>query len=233
MEHRFAWGDPNELLTNSVKATRYFGVNVKICDGGWCDFADADTTETVEKIDRQVEIAKRFECDTLRLFVTRLEKRYLLDYHEFIISKGIAYVADKYPDMTFLFENHNDLTSDISLLCNILRQAQIRDSLEPIRNNIGVLLDICNCLNFGYGSNFIEECALENLDMINHVHIKNMGYPIVTQKTIIESLQKEGYTGTYGIEFEPVSGLTEHPVPRMLILHKWLNAILRGSCEEQ
>lgn len=174
---------------------------VWIVSGGWCDFFDREPKirVTFGSVARQVEMARAFGIATLRLFFGRLAyERYSANARATIV-RNIRHVADKYPDILFVFENHDGASSYPSVCRQVLEgvdRPNVRLNFDPI--------------NFEHRGASSLEAAWELQPLIAHVHLKGyergqfceFGVGDVDLTPVLRVLIKGGYRGGLTVEYE-------------------------------
>lgn len=200
-----------------------------IVSGGWCDFFDREPNiqATFSSVARQVEMARALGIAMLRLFFGRLEyERYSADARAIIVA-NIRRIADAYPDIHFVFENHDGASSYPSVCREILEGVE--------RPNALLNFDPINFEHRGVSS---LEAARELQSLIAHVHLKGyergrfceFGVGDVDLTPVLQGLIKGGYRGALTVEYEG-------PFDRTLRLYESLRRArlaidaLRGSAE--
>ncbi len=183
-------------------------INVLSMAGGWCDFFyDGNVKEkTFLSVAKQVGIMKKFDCTKLRLFFGRIPKdKYNSDVQKILIN-NLRELSDKYPDITFIFETHDNISVDYKILKPLLKQIK--------RKNIKINFDPANIEKEGYDSyQFLTEIR----EWIDHLHVKGLkslkgkeikdffcsyGEGILSYDKIFKFLKATNYTGYLSIEFE-------------------------------
>jgi len=177
------------------------GQRLGIVSGGWCDFFDAEPQidETFASVDRQVRFARALGVGTLRLFYGRLARgAYSAQARDRIASHFTRLSAD-YPDMLFVFENHDGASLDPRVCAEVLAatgRENIRMNFDPI--------------NF-------ERHGVDSMDamgvlrpFIQHVHLKGktgtenceFGAGDVDLTPLLRALVATGYRGAFTVEYE-------------------------------
>ncbi|HWF85168.1 MAG TPA: sugar phosphate isomerase/epimerase [Vicinamibacterales bacterium] len=180
-----------------------------VVSGGWCDFFDRDPEieATFSSVARQVEMARALGAVMLRLFFGRLEyERYSADARTVIVG-NIRRVADAYPDIRFVFENHDGASSHPSVCREILEAVErphVRLNFDPI--------------NFEHRGVSSLEAAHELQSLIAHVHLKGyerggfceFGVGDVDLTPVLRELVNGGYRGAFTVEYEGAFDRTLH-----------------------
>ena len=174
---------------------------VRIVSGGWCDFFDPEPRiqETYASVGRQIDMARALAVTTLRLFFGRLPyEQYSAGAHATIVS-NIQRLARRYPDVRFVFENHDGASSHPPVCRRILESVglpNVRLTFDPI--------------NFEHrGMNSLEAVG-QLLPLIGHVHLKGyeqgrfceFGAGEVDLMPVLETLISGGYRGAFTVEYE-------------------------------
>lgn len=177
------------------------GQRVRIVSGGWCDFFDAEPKiqATFESVERQVQLARAFGVNVLRLFFGRLEyDRYALEAAS-PIAANIRRVADRHPDVTFVFENHDGASA---------HPAVCRDILEKVdRPNARLNFDPINFEHRGANS---ADAVRALAPLVAHVHLKGydrgefceFGSGELDLAPVVAALIRSGYQGAFTVEYE-------------------------------
>ena len=169
--------------------------------GGWCDFFQGppDIEKTFESVDQQMAIAERLGATQLRLFFGR---RTFFDYtrvaHD-LACRNLTRLSAAYPDMMFVFENHDGAS---------LHPEVCRDILDHVgRSNIWMMFDPIN-----FAKVHVDPmAALEVVrPFVAHVHLKGLdrgqfcefGSGQVDLTPIVKSLVNGGYPGSFSVEYE-------------------------------
>jgi len=172
-----------------------------IVSGGWCDFYDGAPRieETFRSVDRQVAIAGELGVDRMRLFFGRLTRE---DYSAgalATIAGNIRRLADRYPAMQFVFENHDGASSRPEICRAILeavRRPNVRLNFDPI--------------NFEHAGVSSMDALRELLPLVGHVHLKGLdrtgfcefGAGDVDLMPVLRALLEGGYQGAFTVEYE-------------------------------
>jgi sugar phosphate isomerase/epimerase len=174
---------------------------VWIVSGGWCDFFDAEPEiqKTMASVARQVELARAFGVTALRLFFGRLPaERYSGEARATIVA-NIRRLGERYPDMQFVFENHDGVSS---------RPRVCREILEHVGlPNVRAVFDPINFEHRGANS---LDAVKELLPLIAHVHLKGydrgefceFGEGEVDLTAVLETLGDGGYDRAFTVEYE-------------------------------
>jgi len=177
------------------------GQHVWMVSGGWCDFFDAEPEigRTMDSVERQVELARGFGVDRLRLFFGRLPAEDWTPAVEARIASNIARLADRHPRMQFWFENHDGASS---------RPEFCRAILDDVaRPNVRLVFDPINFEHRGVRT----MDALRELERhIAHVHLKGrangdfcgFGEGDVDLMPALDTLLGGGYQGAFTVEYE-------------------------------
>jgi sugar phosphate isomerase/epimerase len=177
------------------------GQRVPVVSGGWCDFFHRAPAidDTYRSVDRQVEIARALGAATLRLFFGRLHAEAWSPEAGNIAAGNIARLADRHPDILFVFENHDGAT----LVPAVCRDILARVNCPAIRMNF-------DPINFArVGANAMD--AFTTVEpWIGHMHLKGLeagefcefGKGDVDLTPILARLLASGYAGRFTVEYE-------------------------------
>jgi sugar phosphate isomerase/epimerase len=177
------------------------GQRLWIVSGGWCDFYQRppQIDGTFASVGRQVSLARALNVATLRLFFGRLPFAEYGPEACRTAAENIRMTADRFPDMAFVFENHDGAS---------LQPEVCRDILEMV-DRPGVRMNF-DPINFERGG-VRSDHALEVLrPLIAHVHLKGVsngeccefGSGDVDLEPLITSLITGGYRGAFTVEYE-------------------------------
>lgn len=178
------------------------GQRVLIVSGGWCDFFDAEpkSRNTEASVAAQVALARRFGVDRLRLFFGRLPFQSFTPRALATVSANIGSLADRYPDLLFLFENHDGASSRPEVCRAILAAVD--------RPNVRLNFDPINFEAAGVDS----AAALATLrPLVGHVHLKGLDHSArfcefgrgrVDLTPLLQRLLEAGYDGSFTVEYE-------------------------------
>ena len=198
LHHLIEGGVPVEEVADAVATG---GQRVWVVSGGWCDFfhRPPQIDETFRSTARQVEIARRLNVGTLRLFFGRLAREEYDAARFDAITRNLCQLSDRHPEMIFVFENHDGA----SLMPEICRDVLSRVGRPNIRMNF----DPINFERAGVN-------AAAALDIVRpfvaHVHLKGLhqgefcefGTGDVDLTPVLGSLVEGGYTGQFSVEYE-------------------------------
>jgi sugar phosphate isomerase/epimerase len=177
------------------------GLRVWIVSGGWCDFFDRqpEIEATMASVERQVDMARAFGVDRLRLFFGRATRDAWCAGARDTIVANMQRLADRYTDMSFVFENHDGASS---------RPEICREILERVdRSTVRLNFDPINFEHAGVDS----RTALDELQpFIGHVHLKGLdgerfcefGAGDVDLTPTLAALLAGGYRGAFTVEYE-------------------------------
>ncbi|OLC84166.1 MAG: hypothetical protein AUH72_02610 [Acidobacteria bacterium 13_1_40CM_4_65_8] len=177
------------------------GQLVWIVSGGWCDFfhVEPEIRDTMASVSRQVAMARAFSVDRMRLFFGRLARDAWSAAALTAIVTNIRRLADQYPDMSFVFENHDGASS---------RPEICREILERVdRPNARLNFDPINFEHAGIDT----LTALGELQpLIAHVHLKGLddgrfcefGAGSIDLTPHLSALVAGGYRGGFSVEYE-------------------------------
>jgi sugar phosphate isomerase/epimerase len=184
------------------EALALHGLRVWIVSGGWCDFFDVGekARETDASVEAQVALARRFGVDRMRLFFGRLPFEAYTPASLRAAAGNIARLADRHPDLLFVFENHDGASSHPEVCRAILEtvnRPNVRLNFDPINFEVR-------------GAN--SEQALDLLrPFVAHVHLKGLeddkhfcefGRGRVDLVPVIRTLISNGYDGGFTVEYE-------------------------------
>ena len=198
LHHILEVGVPVADVASALAAN---GQRAWVVSGGWCDFFHGapDVDRTFASVERQVEIARRLAVGTLRLFFGRLARDAYDAARRDVIVANLRTLSARYPDMLFVFENH-DGASLVPGIC--------RDVLAAVdRPNIRMNFDPINFEKAGVR-------AAEALDavapFVAHTHLKGLergkycefGVGDVDLTPVLRALVDGGYRGRFSVEYE-------------------------------
>lgn len=186
------------------------GQRVWIASGGYCDFFDAPPKidETFASVERQVALARAFGVDRMRLFFGRLPVASCTPAAIALAAANIRRVADRDPDLLFMFENHDGASS---------RPEVCRAIVEGVdRPNVRITFDP---INFEHRGVQTMPALRAILPWIAHVHLKGylrprqgadghdgefcgFGEGDVDLRDAIRALLADGYRGAFTVEYE-------------------------------
>jgi len=178
------------------------GQRVRIVSGGWCDFFDDEPKiqETLASVEPQVELARLFEVDRIRLFFGRLPLSACSPGDVATAAANIRRLCERHADLLFVFENHDGASSSPDVCRAILEAVD--------RPNVGLNFDPINFEAAGVDS----RRAVETLGhLVSHVHLKGIddaggfcefGSGRVDLKPVLRALVDEGYRGGFSVEYE-------------------------------
>ena len=198
LNHLIERGVEVESVTSALRAGRQ---RAWIVSGGWCDFYHGapEIEETFWSVDRQVAIAGELGARRLRLFFGRLTREDWSAEALATIAGNMRRLGDRYPEVQFVFENHDGASSEPATCRRILEAVErpnIRLNFDPINfEHAGV-----NCL----------DAVRELLPLIGHVHLKGLGRDgfcefgegDVDLIPVLRTLAAGGYQGAFTVEYE-------------------------------
>jgi sugar phosphate isomerase/epimerase len=198
LHHMIELGTPVQALRDALAAG---GHKVWIASGGWCDFYDgAPRIEmTFDSVHRQVVLTRALAVDRLRLFFGRLHRREYTADARAVIASNMRRLSDAYPDLLFVFENHDGASLDPSVC---------REILETVdRPNVRMNFDPVNFERAGVAS---MEAFRILQPLIEHVHLKGavgtecceFGSGDVDLRPVLRALAAAGYRGGFTVEYE-------------------------------
>jgi sugar phosphate isomerase/epimerase len=198
LHHLIELGAPVDDVRGMLAAG---GQRVWIVSGGWCDFFHGAPRieDTFRSVERQVALATALDADRLRLFFGRLARE---DYSRTAlatISANLQRLAAQFPQMLFVFENHDGASLDPAICREILQAADrpnIRMNFDPI--------------NFERGGVDCTRALGELQPLIGHVHLKGwdgsgfceFGSGVVDLTPLLQDLIRSGYRGGFTVEYE-------------------------------
>ena len=183
------------------------GQRVLIASGGWCDFFDDEpaSARTFESVGRQVALTREFGVDRLRLFYGRMPYAEWSPLRRAVAGGNIRRIGTQYPDITFVFENHDGASSNPEVCATLLEEVR----LPNVRHTF-------DAINFEHrGVNTMD--ALRRLrPFVGHVHLKGydgehfceFGQGTVDLGPMLEALIHGGYRGAFTVEYEGVGDRT-------------------------
>jgi sugar phosphate isomerase/epimerase len=198
LNHMIERGDDPDAVLRAIDAN---GQRVPIASGGWCDFFEegADADRTAASVERQVELARRFGADRLRLFFGRLPIDRYTERAGAVCAAHLRRVAERHPDFAFIVENHDGASS---------RPHVCRAVLEAVdRPNVRLTFDPINFEHRGVQS---LEAAVALAPLVGHVHLKGyaagefcgFGEGEVDLMPALRHLVASGYAGAFTVEYE-------------------------------
>ena len=122
--HHLLEGDvPVDEVAAAIAA---HGQHVWVASGGWCDFFHVEPAidDTWRSVERQVDIARRLGVGMLRLFFGRLNETAYGPAALDTVGRHLQQLSGRYPDMTFVLENH-DGASSVPAICRAVLQRWI------------------------------------------------------------------------------------------------------------
>jgi len=198
LHHFLEKGEDPERVARAASAA---GPRVPVGSGGWCDFSHAPPRidETFRSVDRQIEIAQRLGASTLRLFFGRLPADAWSTDALATSSSNISKLADRHPDILFVFENHDGASLDPRVCRDILARVDrptVRMNFDPI--------------NFARAGVQLSDASAIVEPWIGHVHLKGLqggefcefGVGDVDLMPILRHLIAGGYRGRFSVEYE-------------------------------
>jgi sugar phosphate isomerase/epimerase len=189
--------DPDEIRD----ALAENGQRVQIASGGWCDFFDEGPAaeRTLESVERQVSLTRRFGANRLRLFFGLLPVDAYAPASADVCARNIGRVAGRHPDVLFVFENHDGASS---------RPHVCRTVLEAVgRPNVRLTFDP---INFEHRGVRTADALAVLGPFIGHVHLKGyaagefcgFGEGTVDLTPALRTLVGTGYAGGFTVEYE-------------------------------
>ncbi len=177
------------------------GQRVWIASGGWCDFFDEQPQieRTFESVDRQVGLTREFGVDRLRLFYGRMPYAQWSPVTRAAAADNIRRIGARYPDVTFIFENH-DGASSYPEVCGAILEAV---NLPNVRHTF-------DAINFEHRGVKTMDALGRLRPLVGHVHLKGydgehfceFGEGTVDLHPMLEALIAGGYRGAFTVEYE-------------------------------
>jgi sugar phosphate isomerase/epimerase len=184
-----------------VRAARSSGLRIRVASGGWCDFFDRPPhiEQTFRSVERQVDVARQLEAGQLRLFFGRLARDRCTPDRLAAIRGNLLRLSDRFPQMTFMFENHDGASLDPAICLEVIGGVG--------RPNIGLTFDPINFERAGVDS---LEAVKALWPIIGHVHLKGIeagqlcefGVGDVDLAPVLAVLDQQGYAGDFSVEYE-------------------------------
>lgn len=177
------------------------GQRVWITSGGWCDFFDEHPgiQRTFDSVERQVGLAREFGVDRLRLFYGRMPHAQWSPAKRAGAVDNIRRIGTAYPDITFIFENHDGASSNPEVCASILEAL----SLPNVRHTF-------DAINFEHRGVKTMDALRRLQPLVGHVHLKGydgehfceFGEGTVDLNPMLEALIAGGYRGAFTVEYE-------------------------------
>jgi sugar phosphate isomerase/epimerase len=177
------------------------GQRVLIASGGWCDFFDQapDIRRTFDSIERQVALTREFGVDRLRLFYGRMPYAQWSPSTRARSVDNVGRVGSRYPDITFVFENHDAASSSPDVCAEILEGVHLPNVLHTF-----------DAVNFEHRGVRTMDALRRLQPLIGHVHLKGydgehfceFGDGTIELEPMLEALVRGGYRGAFTIEYE-------------------------------
>jgi sugar phosphate isomerase/epimerase len=198
LHHLLEEGVPVDEVADAVGANAQ---RISVVSGGWCDFFHRPPAidDTWASIERQVGIARRLHVATLRLFFGRLARDAYGPAALDTIGANLQQLSARYPDMLFVFENHDGASLDPAICLAVLARADrpnIRMNFDPINfERVGVA-----------GSDALAAVG----PFVAHMHLKGLergeycefGTGDVDLTPVLRTLIAQGYGGQFTVEYE-------------------------------
>ena len=198
LHHLLEEGVPVGDVVQAVAANRQ---RVWVVSGGWCDFFHGPPAidDTWKSIEGQVHIARRLGVGTLRLFFGRLTEAAYGPGPLDRIGGNLQTLSEQYPDMTFVFENHDGA----SLVPAICRAVLAKTDRPNIRMNF-------DPINFERAGVACVDALDAVLPFIAHVHLKGLdggdycefGTGDIDLTPVLQLLLERQYRGQFTVEYE-------------------------------
>jgi sugar phosphate isomerase/epimerase len=177
------------------------GQRALIASGGWCDFFDEQPQiqKTFDSVARQVAMAREFGVDRLRLFYGRMPYAQWSPATRAAAIDHVRHVGATYPDITFVFENHDGASSNPEVCGAILEGV----ALPNVRHTF-------DAINFEHRGAKTMDALARLRPVIGHVHLKGydgehfceFGEGVVDLHPMLEALIRGGYNGAFTVEYE-------------------------------
>ena len=188
-------------IDEACRALAQNGQRAVIASGGWCDFFDRAPriAQTFESVARQIDLARRVGARSLRLFFGRLPHEDYGPEARQLAAEHIRCVADAYPDVLLMFENHDGASSHPRVCREVIEEVD--------RPNARLVFDPINFEHRGVSG--LE--AIPHLHrFIAHVHLKGynhgqfceFGAGQVDLTPVLRDLGRHGYGGGFTVEYE-------------------------------
>jgi sugar phosphate isomerase/epimerase len=199
LNHIVERGTPPQQVQDALASN---GQRVWIVSGGWCDFFDDEPKiqETVASVERQVELARLFGVDRIRLFFGRLPLAACSPRDVARAAANIRRLSERHEHLLFVFENHDGASSSPDVCRAILEAVD--------RPNVGLNFDPINFEAHGVDNHL----AVETLrHLVAHVHLKGIdhaggfcefGSGRVDLTPTLRALVDDGYRGGFSVEYE-------------------------------
>jgi sugar phosphate isomerase/epimerase len=177
------------------------GQHAWIVSGGWCDFfhGEPEIEATVASVARQVAMARTLDVNRLRLFFGRAARGEWCARLRDASVANIQRLADRHPEMSFVFENHDGASSCPDICREILERVD--------RSTVRMNFDPINFEHAGVDS----MTAFRVLQpFIAHVHLKGLddgrfcefGAGAIDLTPLLAELIASGYRGAFTVEYE-------------------------------
>ncbi len=197
LHHLIEAGVPVDDVAGAVGGETVSACTSSRADGATSSIARRSSTLTWASIDRQVGIARRLGVATLRLFFGRLARDAYTAVHLDTIGGHLQGLSARYPDMLFVFENH-DGASLVPEICRaVLERADRQEHPDEFRSRST--------------SNAPASAARGALAVVRpwiaHVHLKGLaageycefGTGDVDLTPLLRSLVEQGYRGAFTV----------------------------------
>ena len=198
LNHIVERGTPAADVRAAVAAN---GQRVSTLSGGWCDFFDEqpEIQRTFDSVEWQVALTREFGVDRLRLFYGRLPYGQWSPKMRAVAVENIRRVGTTYPDITFMFENHDGASSHPEVCGAILEDV----ALLNVRHTF-------DAINFEHRGTRTMDAFRRLQGLIGHVHLKGydgehfceFGEGTVDLHPMLEALIAGGYRGAFTVEYE-------------------------------
>jgi sugar phosphate isomerase/epimerase len=190
-----------EKPASVASAAADHGLRIWVVSGGWCDFFHPapDIDATFQSVARQMDIARALNVSRMRLFFGRLAYRDYSRAASDLARGNLLRLSDTYPEMTFVFENHDGASLHPEVCHEILAAVA--------RPNIRMNFDPINFAKAGVDPMLALTTVLA---LVGHVHLKGLqhgeycefGEGDVDLVPVIRTLLDRGYAGSFSVEYE-------------------------------
>lgn len=212
---------PDKILKNLETNNQ----KVVVAAGGWCDFYTSGNAQNINynSIKRQVELAKIFGTDKIRIFLGLLPAKYKNENTMELVTENLRRIGESFPDIQFLIENHDSLSLDIKFM------EKLFENLQGL--NFALNFD---AVNFERNSVDSNEAFLNLKKYIRHIHVKGLKEKKLWSyseseynfSNVFKMLLKAKYTGYISLEYEADKEITTSLLKDYKKLKNDINEIL-------
>lgn len=198
LHHLLEVGESNRDVAAALAAN---GQRAWVVSGGWCDFFHEPPyiDRTWASIEQQVEVARTLGVTMLRLFFGRRAREAYGPGPRDVIVANLQTLSARYPDVTFVFENHDGA----SLVPEICREVLTAVDRPNIRMNF-------DPINFEKAGVRAADALAAVAPFVAHVHLKGLaggeycefGAGDIDLTPVLERLIRGGYRGRFTVEYE-------------------------------